>query len=87
MPIWPFNCKTYDLSQRVNAGICPPRPEHPCRVTYKPGQGLFKFGLNRRNPAPLSLETVVSGSIILNGSPKSSDCFRVVFRIRLQRVN
>jgi len=33
----PLNCKPYDLSQRVNAGICPPRPKHPYRVIDKSG--------------------------------------------------
>lgn len=72
MPVGPFNCKAYYLSQRMNAGVRPTRPGHPDRMTHYLGQGFLKFGLNRRNARPLALEAEIIGSIILNGCPKCS---------------
>lgn len=84
MPVRPFNCKPRDLSQCVNTGICPPRPEHPYGVAGQAGQGCFKFRLNRRYAPPLSLETEIGGSIVLNGRPISSGCLVVAYlRLRL----
>lgn len=72
MPVRPFNCKAYHLSQRVNAGVRPTCPGHPNRMTHYLGQSFLKFGLNRRNACPLALETEISGSIVLDGRPKRS---------------
>lgn len=82
VPARPLNCKAYDLTQRVNAGVCPPCPDDPGRLARYSGQRLLKFCLNRLDAAPLSLEAVISSSVILNGRSIGSAFARFVLRFK-----
>jgi hypothetical protein len=80
VPVRPLDCKTDNLSQRVNAGIGSSGPDYTDRMTGKPGQSIFQLSLNGII-APLLLKPPISRAVILDGGPETpGQAFGGIFR-------